>query len=252
MLLPLRTPLTMTAKPRNYDQRTEKANVDQPTVLIVSDDAELSRAITSRWQAERQVPAFTLMSSDVCLGFDPESYHLAIVGGLRAGALSVVLEALDAAGKRVLFISQDARTLQTVRDRWPGVVVLRQTENWPDTLVLVAAEVVQRATAEAHARDAERAKATLERHATLGGYILDMRHSLNNALTSVLGNSELLLLEPGSLSAGARSQIETIRNMALRMHEILQRFSSLEKELSVVEGQAARAVKPSAQVAGAV
>lgn len=65
--------------------------------------------------------------------------------------------------------------------------------------------------------------------------MLDMRHSLNNALTSVLGNSELLLLEPGSLSANARAQIETIRNMALRMNEVLQRFSSLEKELHVVE-----------------
>lgn len=211
--------------------------MDQPTVLVVSDDAELSRTITSRWQSERQVPAFTLMSSDVCLGFDPESFQLAIVGRLRAQALSVVLEALDAAGKRVLFVDEDPRTLQTVRDRWPGVVVLRQQGHWLDTLVLVAAEVLQRAIAEAHARRAERAQTALERRATLGCYILDMRHSLNNALTSVLGNSELLLLEPGSLSAGARSQIETIRNMALRMHEILQRFSSLEKELSVGDQQ---------------
>jgi len=71
----------------------------------------------------------------------------------------------------------------------------------------------------------------------LGRYMLEMRHSLNNALTSVLGNSELMLLEPGSLSAAARSQIDTIRNMALRMHEILQRFSSLEKELRFAEKQ---------------
>ena len=65
-----------------------------------------------------------------------------------------------------------------------------------------------------------------------------MRHSINNALTSVLGNSELLLLEPGTLAAEARSQIDTIRHMALRMHEILQRFSSLEKEMTVVQSQA--------------
>jgi len=65
-----------------------------------------------------------------------------------------------------------------------------------------------------------------------------MRHNLNNALTSVLGNSDLLLLEPGSLSAQTRAQIETIRNMALRIHEIMQRFSSLEKEMNVVAQQA--------------
>ena len=34
------------------------------------------------------------------------------------------------------------------------------------------------------------------------------------------------------------AQIETIRNMALRIHEIMQRFSSLEKEMNVVAQQA--------------
>jgi signal transduction histidine kinase len=68
--------------------------------------------------------------------------------------------------------------------------------------------------------------------------MLEMRHNLNNALTSVLGNSDLLLLEPGSLSAQTRAQIETIRNMTLRIHEIMQRFSSLEKEMNVVAQQA--------------
>jgi hypothetical protein len=67
-----------------------------------------------------------------------------------------------------------------------------------------------------------------------------MRHTMNNALTSVLGNAELMLLEPGTFSAGVRSQIDTIRNMALRLHEILQRFSSLEKEMMFVEKQAAK------------
>jgi hypothetical protein len=60
------------------------------------------------------------------------------------------------------------------------------------------------------------------------------------------------LLEPGSLSAAARSQIETVRNMALRMHEILQRFSSLEKELRVVEQQSGKEIKAGAHAAAAV
>jgi len=72
--------------------------VDQPSVLIVSDDVELSRAVTGRWQSERTVPAFTLMSSDVCLGLDPDTFHLVIAGCIRPQALSVVLEAMDAAG----------------------------------------------------------------------------------------------------------------------------------------------------------
>ena len=72
----------------------------------------------------------------------------------------------------------------------------------------------------------------------LGRYMLEMRHNLNNALTSVLGNSDLLLLEPGSFSAQMRAQIVTIRNMTLRINEIMQRFSSLEKEMNVVAQQA--------------
>jgi signal transduction histidine kinase len=212
--------------------------VDQPSVLIISDDVELSRAVTGRWQSERTVPGFTLMSSDVCLGFDPDIFQLAIAGALRPQALSVVLEAMDAAGKRVLFVSEDARELQTVRDRWPGIAIIRQQENWLDTLLLVAGEILHRVRSESNARYFEQANVLLERQALLGRYMLEMRHTLNNTLTSVLGNSELLLLEPGSLSAGARSQIETIRNMSLRMHEILQRFSSLEKELTVVDRQA--------------
>lgn len=212
--------------------------MDQLSVLIISDDAELSRAVTARWQSERTVPAFTLMSSDVCLGFDPDAFHLAIAGGLRPEALSVVLEAMEAAGKRVLFVSENKHMVQTVRDRWPSMAIVRQQENWLDTLVLVAGEILRRVSAEADARRFEQSNALLERQAHLGRYMLEMRHTLNNTLTSVLGNSELLLLEPGSLSAGARSQIETIRNMSLRMHEILQRFSSLEKELTVVDRQA--------------
>jgi signal transduction histidine kinase len=225
--------------------------VDQPSVLIISDDPELSRTVTGRWQSERTLPAFTLMSSDVCLGFDPDTFHLAIAGGLRPQALSVVLEAMEAAGKRVVFVSEDMRIVQTVRDRWPGMAIVRQQENWLDTLVLVAGEILRRVNAEAEARHFEQTNVLLERQAHLGRYMLEMRHTLNNTLTSVLGNSELLLLEPGSLSAGARSQIETIRNMSLRMHEILQRFSSLEKELTVVDRQAEKesGVKPQAAVA---
>src|SRR5216683_1342919 len=98
---------------------------------------------------------------------------------------------------------------------------------------------------------AEQAKKSLEQQATLGRYMLDVRHTLNNSLTSVLGNSELLVLDPGSLSAAERSQIETIRNMAVRMHEILRRFSSIEKELNAVEKQAENEARTKSRAATA-
>jgi signal transduction histidine kinase len=211
--------------------------VDQPSVLIVSDDAEFSRAVAARWQTERSLPAFTLMSGDLCHGFDPAAFEMAVVGAVRSSVLSSVLLTLNPAVKPVLFVSDNAQAGQAVRNEQPRALVLPRHEGWLDALVLIATEVLRRNQAILRAKKAEQANAALQGQATLARYMLEMRHTLNNALTSVLGNSELMLLEPGSLSAAARSQIDTIRNMALRMHEILQRFSSLENELRFVEKQ---------------
>ena len=85
------------------------------------------------------------------------------------------------------------------------------------------------------ARQAERIAAKNEKHATLGRYMLEMKHSVNNALTSMLGNAELLLLEPGELSSQSLAQIKTIHSMALRINEVMQRFSSLASEMQEAE-----------------
>ena len=209
-----------------------------PTVLIISDEVDFSRRITARWQMERNVPTFTLLSGDLWPRFVVDVFDVAIVGNVRRDLLSVVLEPLHSTGQPVFCVCQDAATAQLVHERWPRISILRSSEHWLETLVLAASEAVHRSRAESRARSAETACATLDRQATLGRYMLEMRHNMNNALTSVLGNSDLLLLEPGSLSAQTRAQIETIRNMTLRIHEIMQRFSSLEKEMNVVAQQA--------------
>lgn len=206
---------------------------DTPTVLIISDEADFSRRITARWQMERNVPTFTLLSGELWPRFVVDAFHVAIVGQLRRDLLSVVFEPLHSTGQPVFCVEPDPSTAQLIRDRWPRVAILKHDAAWLETLVLAAAEAVHRSRAEARARAAEAASSALERQAMLGRYMLEMRHNLNNALTSVLGNSDLLLLEPGSFSAQTRAQIETIRNMSLRIHEIMQRFSSLEKEMNV-------------------
>src|SRR5581483_1021181 len=215
-----------------------KFAVDTPTVLIISDDVDFSRRITARWQMERNLPTFTLLSGELWPRFAADVFDVAIVGQLRRDLLSVVLEPLHSTGQPVFCLCHDAATAQLVRERWPRVTILRPGEHWLETLVLAAAEAVHRSRSEARARAMEQSCFTMQREATLGRYMLEMRHSMNNALTSVLGNSDLLLLEPGSFSAQTRSQIETIRNMTLRIHEIMQRFSSLEKEMNVVAQQA--------------
>lgn len=225
--------------------------MDQPIALIISDEPEFSRAVMDRWQGERNAPAFTLMSGDLCHELDSGSFDLAIVARVRPEVLPSVFHALDPGDKPVLFVCGEKSAVQHARKTHPGIRVLPEQEGWLDALVLVAAENLRLGQAMARAQRAEEACQALQRQAALGRYILDERHTLNNSLTSVLGNSELLLLEPGSFSASARSQVETIRNMAVRIHEILQRFSSIEKELTAVEKQAENEARTRVRAAGA-
>jgi signal transduction histidine kinase len=90
----------------------------------------------------------------------------------------------------------------------------------------------------------------VERQALLGRYMLEMRHGLNNALTSILGNAELILLDSGSLSPNLKMQVETIHNMGMRINEILQRFTSLQKEMQLVEKQGRAKMRQKSAVAG--
>jgi signal transduction histidine kinase len=211
--------------------------VDQATVLIIADDGDFARAITTRWQAEKIVPVFTLMTGDLCPGISGAGFDMAVVAAVRPGVLPSVLTILESITRPVLYLAPDGQTAATIRETHSRTLVLRQHEEWLDALIPVASETLRCARAVARAHRAERALAESQAHATLGRYVLEMRHTINNALTSMLGNSELLLLEPGLLSAQAREQTETIRTMALRMNEIFQRFSSLETELRYVEKQ---------------
>ena len=223
--------------------------VNQRTVLIIAEDADFARQLSDRWQSERVAPRFTIATSG---GMSSTAFDLAVIGPLsRPDALLQILRGMDSS-KPVLVVASQAETVQTVRQAAPRTLVVPRTDAWPDAVVLLATETLRRVEAVNRAEQTERLNASLKCHATLGQYVIEMRHSLNNALTSVLGNSELLLLEPGAFSAGERAQIDTIRHMALRMHEILQRFSSLEKELTAVEQQALKEQKwrPQAAAAG--
>lgn len=211
--------------------------IETATVLIISDDGEFARTITSRWQAERTVPVFTLMSGDLCPGIDPASFDFAIVGEVRPGLLPSVLTIVEASGRPVIFVASDAQAAYTVRETHTRTLVLRQHEGWVDALTLLGGEALRARHALKRVHAMEAAMASEAAQATLGRYMLDLRHNLSDALTSILGNSELLLSQPGTLSAASREQIETIRNMSVRIHEIFQRFSSLETELRYANKQ---------------
>ncbi len=222
--------------------------MSQPTVLIISDEAEFSRMVVNRWQMERTVPGFTVMSSQLCAGAITAAYDTAIIGGVVADQMKAILAALIPASRPVIFVAGDSAVAKSVREAHPRVLVLRNHEGWVDALVLLASECLRRVEAQLRAEKSESKAQAQEREATLGRYMGEMRHGLNNALTSVLGNAELLLLEPGAMSPQMRDQVSTIHTMALRIHEIVQRFSSLEMEMNFVEKESHGETKSRSQL----
>ena len=203
--------------------------------LIVTDESEFARLLTSCWQAERLPPAITVLGSSVWAEHEEIDHELVVVGPLREGQLPEVLKSLAPATAVILCAPADSREFSQLRSRYPRLVHIPLREDWTQTLLLVAGESLRRTEALRAARQAQDKAARNEHDATLGRYMIDMKHSVNNALTSMLGNAELLLLEPGQLSQQSLAQIKTIHSMALRINEIMQRFSSLATEMRDAE-----------------
>jgi hypothetical protein len=220
----------------------------RPTVLILASDPAFSREITAHWPRDlaprSSVPEFILLDQDFTSNLQTSHYDLAIADAstvdkkekqvrkhLAKPLNRALKQALEASGKPAILIhSVPSRDFYNIHG---AILELRREPHiWPLIACLVGREILRRVTAETTAREAEKACAILQAEATLGRYMLEMRTNINNALTTVLGNTELLMHEPG-LPATVQTQADAIRNMALRLHEVFQRFSSIEKELSV-------------------
>lgn len=238
-------------------------SIHRPTVLILTSDPAFAREVTTNWPRDPashsawhpDVPEFVVLDDAFSrdLGSDAQhsNHDLAIADASSSETNIQIgqkekqsrerekldqrteqhLKSLVAAGKPAIIVRSDygsdfyhlhGAVIELRRD--PGI--------WAALTGLLGREILRRRHAESRARDAEAICATAQAEATLGRYMLEMRTNVNNALTTVLGNAELLALEPG-LPATVLAQSDSIRNMALRLHEIFQRFSSLEKELTV-------------------
>lgn len=209
--------------------------MNYPSVLIVSDDTEFARTIAARWQSERYVPGMTIVTSDVWLATSSAGHDLTIIGPVRDGKRSSILVGASAAPGAAAVCVADEKDIPSLHADYPHLLLVPKQDGWAGTLILVSIEALRRVDAVARAQHAERQALASQNHATLGRYMLDMRPSVNNALTSVLGNADLLLLEPGQVSSESREQIQTIHTMALRLNEIMQRFSSLAAEMRLGE-----------------
>ncbi len=219
-------------------------------VLILSTNPAFAREVSSHWPSEPEnLPEFTVLDQALVHDLDAGQYDLAIADVSSPDSHSVVKKALAATGKPALLIHADNSLPFSSAQN--GFIELRGQDGlWPVVAGLIGREILGRCLAETRAYNAEKICAIAQAEATLGRYMVEMRHNVNNALTSVLGNAELLSMEPG-LPAKTRVQADTILNMALRLHEVFQRFASLEKELSVAAREAGKTPpQPRATAAG--
>ena len=211
----------------------------EQAVLIVADDPAFIAGMIERWGKNAESPELRVVGSSACASCRPEEFQCVLIGGLHPKVCAEVLATFRPGNTPLIVVGITDGMLASTERNSPKVLLLPEFPGWQDLLLATAKEVKRRSDAQAHAQRSDRASAALQCHAVLGRYIIDMRHNLNNALTSVLGNAELLLLGDATFTATERNQIDTIRRMALRMHETLQRLSALERELRSSGGESA-------------
>ncbi len=83
-------------------------------------------------------------------------------------------------------------------------------------LVFARGEVLRRTVAETRAREAEITILSQKRFGILGKSLLEARPGMVNALTSLLGNADLILLSEDPFPDRCREHVRTIHTMALR------------------------------------
>jgi hypothetical protein len=217
-------------------------------ILIVSDDAEFVRTLLARWRMEKESPAITAVSTNVSGQASPTGYALVVVGPLRHGAALPSAPALHL--DSTVCAVGDAGHLASIRARHADWLLLPEYPGWTEALLSVAREVLRRTAAEKRARDAEFTNLAQQRFGVLGKSLLEARPGMVNALTSLLGNADLILLSDEPLPAECREQVRTIRTMALRLNEIVQRLSSLGSEMELSDRKS-QVETPEIRMAGA-
>jgi len=207
----------------------------EPTILLVSNNAGMCTAM------RREFASFAA------------GVRVAAVGSVAA-ARRILEESIPAA----IFLETDSLAAESDGPRGMApsleavvaslaihapVVVLGSPEKHADLAGLIeagAADFVER-----KANFFAEARAVLERRLHLtkqGGQEVELfeemdgdfgevlRHELNNPLTGILGNAELLLAEihrknDGRIPAGGEQRLETIASLAVRLRETVRRLS---------------------------
>jgi len=214
----------------------------EQTVLLISGDEELCARTRSELQLRERTLRIAIVGSVdaarmVMRDETPAVIVLeeaAVHGDNRDGVrlpLDAVVSALAGYAPVVVFGS-DARPVEL------DALVAAGAADYigsPDGTFPAAAEAVEKRLkqsreVETHVRAAQNEKQPVEGCRGIDDFGQLLRHELNNPLTGILGNAELLLSEVRrknnrKLPQGAQTRLQTIAALAVRLRETVRRLS---------------------------
>ena len=208
--------------------------MSQPTVLVLSDDDLFVRSLLERWQNEPATPAFVLGASSRSANL-PETLALALLGPFELSRTQQELAALrDRRGDvPALCVMTGNNSAEPLRRLYSQAVFVRTEGSCVEPVALLAFEMIRRQSLLDQAHALEQSLLDMRREAGVGRYMLEKRHSFNNALTSVLGNAELAMLDPEAIPQPMREQIAAIHTNAVKLHDLMHRLNLLDSELKL-------------------
>ncbi len=212
-------------------------DVREHTILLVSDDAELCAAARREFEARegglRVAAVHTVAAAHRILEHTLPTVILLEEKTLNDGSvammlhLSSVVSALAVHAPVVVIGAPDQQSqLASLVAAGAADFVERAGDCLPAALEMVARRLRQarQVSGEAH----RLVGATNDSNREAFGELL--RHEMNNPLTGILGNAELLLAEvrrknDGRLPQGGQQRLETIAALAVRLRETVRRLS---------------------------
>ena len=126
------------------DAFREPSHLKNAKVLILTDDTEFARLLSSCWPAERHAPSITVLNSSLWKAQGGEAFDLVVLGPVGENKLSAILGMLHPGIAVILCASADSREIQQLRSRYPRLLHVPLREDWTQTLVLVAGESLRR------------------------------------------------------------------------------------------------------------
>ncbi|MBV8208374.1 MAG: hypothetical protein JO041_16435 [Acidobacteria bacterium] len=198
----------------------------QPTVLLISDDRNFAPELISAWQRCGPAPDFVCMTGEVPAGEGTSSFSLAIIGPVNAARAEAALERLARVARPVILVTRDPQVLTMARTSAAAPISIRRLGDWRSAVVRCAAACLGHAPEPSRFADDHSG----QRELLLGRCLVETRHALNNALTSIIGNAELMLAGTQDLPQEIRENAATIYEMSLELHAMFRHMAALESE----------------------